>query len=238
MTLTQFRVRVRAYANDPSTSGTWGKTGVNELTPDAMLDGVGEEEYREACNLVRRHSPGFFRKTLVTATSSTEQHSWPSDFIRLYAPIVVDNTGASMTASEAAGDEVSKGTPSQIHETLENGSPQIWVPESAGFRLYPKATTAGSKALLLRYEFMPTFPSTGTDTFTWPVGHEHLLVLKTAAMLRELHGLPAAPIRNKIGRLEQDLLIDLKQVDLDQDQFPSSFWDDLYTDASKQGRQA
>jgi hypothetical protein len=235
MTLTQFRTRVRAYANDPDTGGTFGKTGVNPLSADALIDAVGAEEDKEACNFLRRHSPGFFRKTLVTATSSTQVHTWPTDFVRLLGPPVVSDDGSSLTADETVGDEVLKGTVAIIHTTQENAGPRIWVPEQGGFRLYPKVTTAGSEALLLRYEYIPDFPSTGTEAFTWPDNHSTYLVMGTSAMLRELNGQPSGHLRKKQQQLAAGLLIDLKQVDVETEQMASSFYDDQVADVSKHG---
>jgi len=235
MTLAEFRERVRAYANDPTAAGTFGKTGVNPLSADALIDQVGADEYKEACNLIRRHSPGFFRKTLVTATSSTEVHTWPTDFIRLISNPVVANDGSSLAASEAAGSEIPKGTAGIIHTTAVAEGPQIWVPEQGGFRLIPKATTAGANSLLLRYEYTPAFPSTATASFTWPDNHSALLVFQAAAMVRELNGQPSGHLRKKAGKLMQDILIDLKQIDVMTDQFSSSFYLDDVTEVSKQG---
>lgn len=239
MTLAEFRTRVRAYANDPSTSGTLGKTGVNELFPDAIIDEIGAEEYKQCCNLLRRHSPGFFVKTLVTATSSTQQNSWPSDFIRLKGPMVVSDDGTSLegASGEAAGEEVTKGVTGVIHSTLaQSSNTRIYVPEQGGFRLYPKPTTAGSKALLLRYEYEPDFGVTGTDVLLWPNNHSTMLVIRTAVTLRDIAGFESGRIGKNVSRLEQDLMIDLKTVDLDTDQFPSSYYDDVYPEVSKQGK--
>jgi hypothetical protein len=235
MTLAQFRARVRAYANDPDTAGTFGKTGVNPLSADALIDAVGADEFKEACNLLRRHSPGFFRKTLVTATSSTQVHTWPTDFVRLMGKPVVADDGSSLETDETNGDEVEKGHVSQIHQVKTDGGPQIWVPEQGGFRLIPKVTTTGSKALLLRYEYIPAFPSTATSEFTWPDNHSPLLVMGTAATIRELNGQPSGHLRKKQGKLMQDLLVDLKAVDVLTDQFESSFYSDTYDPISKQG---
>lgn len=235
MTLTQFRTRVRAYANDPSTSGTFSKTGVNELFHQDLIDAIGAEEYKQACNLIRRNAPGFFVKTLVTATSSTQQHTWPTDFVRLLGPMVVSDDGTSLETDETVGEEIERGTPGIVHSILTANGPRVWVPEQGGFRLYPKVTTAGSKALLLRYEYIPTFPSTGSESFTWPDNHSTLLVIRTAKTLRETVNMDTSYLVQQMGRLEQDLLIDLKSVDLDTQQFPSSYYDDVYTPVSKQG---
>jgi len=235
MTLAQFRARVRAYANDPDTAGTFGKTGVNPLSADALIDAIGAEEYKEACNLLRRHSPGFFRKTLVTATSSTQVHTWPTDFIRLMSPPVVADDGSSLSADESVGDEVTRGTASLIHTTTENAGPRIWVPEQGGFRLVPKVTTPGSAALLLRYEYIPAFPSTATAEFTWPDNHSTVLVTQTAAMIRELNGQPSVHLRKKNQKLMQDLLVDLKQIHVETEQFQSAYYLDTVSEVSKQG---
>ncbi|KKL63069.1 hypothetical protein LCGC14_2178810, partial [marine sediment metagenome] len=133
MTLAQFRTRVRAYANDPATGGTFGKTGVNELNADAMIDAIGAEEYKESCNFLRRHAPGFFQKTLVSATSSTQQNSWPADFVRLAGPIIISDDGSSLETDQTVGSEVPRGAPGIIHSNLTAGQ-QIWVPEQGGFR--------------------------------------------------------------------------------------------------------
>lgn len=238
MTLTQFRARVRAYANDPDTgSGTFGKVGVNPLSADALIDAVGAEEYKESCNFLRRHSPGFFRKTLITATSSTQVHTWPTDFVRLLGKMIVADDGTSLEGSsgESEGAEVSLGKSDMIHRTLAQTGPRMWVPEQGGFRLIPKVSTAGSKALLLRYEYVPAFPTTGTDTFTWPDNHSMVLVQSTAKTIRELNGQPSGHLTKKIGKLLNDLLIDLKTVGLETEQFASAYWEDTYNMVSKQG---
>lgn len=234
MTLAQFRTRVRAYANDPATGGTFGKTGVNELNADAMIDAIGAEEYKESCNFLRRHAPGFFQKTLVSATSSTQQNSWPADFVRLAGPIIISDDGSSLETDQTVGSEVPRGAPGIIHSNLTAGQ-QIWVPEQGGFRLYPKVTTTGLKALLLRYEYIPAFPSTGSASFTWPDNHSSFLVIKTADTLRGLNGLSQGFLQRKAQQLAGELLMDLKTLDLDPPQFPSSFYDDAYTSPTKHG---
>ncbi len=236
MTLAQLRTRVRAYANDPATGGTFSKTGVNELFHQDLIDAVAADEYKEACNLIRRHAPGFFQKTLVTATSSTQQHTWPSDFIRLLGPMVVNSAGTALTNDETLGTEVSRGSPGIIHGILTANAKQVWVPEQGGFRLYPKVTTSGSKALLLRYEYIPVFPSTASASFTWPDNHSMLLVIKTAGSLRDINGMDTRFFKEKESKLSQDLLIDLKTVDLDTPQFPSSAFDDRYKAAGTMGK--
>jgi hypothetical protein len=237
MTLAEFRIRVRAYANDPATTGTLGKTGVNELFPDAMIDAIGEDEYTEACALLRRHSPGFFRKTLITATSSTQQYTWPSDFVRLTGPMVISSDGTSLeTDGETAGEEVVKGVTYNIRAALDNNNQLWYVPEEGGFRLYPKVSTTGLKSWLLRYEYIPTMPSTASETFTWPASHDSYLTVRTAMALRDIANMNTQKLEKSLARKEANLLIDLKTIDLETDQFPSSFWEDEYAEVSKQGK--
>ena len=236
MTLAQLRTRVRAYANDPATGGTFSKVGVNELFHVDLIDAVAADEYKEACNLIRRHAPGFFQKTITTATSSTQQHTWPTDFIRLMGPMVIADDGTSLASDETLGKEVARGTPGIIHAILTANSTKTWVPEQGGFRLYPKVSTTGSNALLLRYEYIPTFPSTASAVFTWPDNHSMLLVIKTAGSLRDINGMDTRFFQKKEAKLSQDLLIDLKTVDLDTPQFPNAYFDDEYSFVSNQGR--
>lgn len=235
MTLAQFRTRVRAYANDPDTGGTLGKTGVNPLSADALIDAIGAEEYKEACNLLRRHGGGHFQKTLISATSSTQQHTWPTDFVRLQGPMVVSDDGTSLEADETVGEEVHKQPTYAIHDTINRSDSRIWVPEQGGFRLIPKVTTPGSKALLLRYEYIPDFAVTSTDVITWPDNHSTVLVCMTAGTIRDLNGQRAQHLQRKADKLMQALLIDLKTVDLETEQMTSSFWDDYYPPVTKQG---
>jgi len=149
---------------------------------------------------------------------------------------VVADDGTSLETDETEGAEVELGVPGIVHATLAAGSPRVWLPQQGGFRLYPKVTTAGSKALLLRYEYIPSFPSTATDVFTWPDNHSTILVTRTAKTLREISGMNAQFLMAQGGRLEQDLLVDLKTLSLMPIQFPSSYYRDDYPKVSKQGQ--
>jgi len=238
LTLAEFRTRVRAYANDPSTSGTLGKTGVSELFTKELIDELGAESYMEATNLIRTNAPGFFTKTLVTATSSTEQHSWPSDFVRLIRNPVVSDDGTSLSSDESLGEEIGEIVPGLVHPRLVANGPKGWLAEQGGFRLIPKVTKSGSTSLILNYEFSPTFPSTGTASFTWPVNHTPLLCVMTARNIRETAGMDTGFLLNREGKLSLALLVDLHNASIQMPQFPSSAFRSTYTEVSVQGTQS
>ncbi len=235
MTLAEFRTRVRAYANDPSTSGTLGRTSVNELFAKAAIDELGGEVYKTSCNFLRIHSPGFFQKILVSATSSTQEHTWPSDFVRLIRMIVADD-GDNLATDETNGVEIGRIPPGLADNRLAAGSLSGWVPQQGGFRLIPKVTTTGANALQLWYEYIPSWASTGSAVITWPDNHSSVLCVSTAIVLRETVGMNTQALAAREGRLLQALLIDLKTVDLGTtDQFPSSAFDSKNVEVSVHG---
>jgi hypothetical protein len=199
-----------------------GKTSIKELFPEALIDEIGAEVYKESCNFLRTHAPGFFQKTLVSATSSTQEHTWPTDFVRLVR-MVVSSDGTSLETDETVGTEVFYIPPTLKWDYIQTGTRHGWSPQQGGFRLYPKVATAGAKALLLEYEYQPSFASTGTDTITWPDNHSTLLVVKTAVQLRDaISNMDARGLMRLESRLEHKLLIDLKTVDMQLQQFPTS----------------
>jgi hypothetical protein len=151
--------------------------------------------------------------------------------------MVISSDGTNLeNDGETAGDIVVKGVTYNIRAALDNNNQMWYVPEQGGFRLYPKVSTTGSKSWLLRYEYIPTMPSTSTATFTWPSSHDSYLTVRTAMALRDIANMPTQKLAQSLARKEANLLIDLKTIDLETDQFPSAFWEDDYAEVSKHGK--